>query len=559
MVGTERRRSRFIGRAIIGLVALLIVWYLASRVFALFDHAIGKRAASVLSIRSGVESAQVSLQGGEWQRAESNLRLYPGDAIAARGDADIVITLFDGSNVRLEKGSEVMIERSDSYGDKAESSAELSVRTGRVWINTPTVLSYSGAITRTVVMPTYTATVPAHTNALLSASKVVVLRAAGIGLKISLTIPKNQPAELYVGEGQYLDLNEEARQAIETGTDPYDFREALTSTLLQDEFLSSSVALFNTKFQGEKEKLLPGALPTEETEDLVLTSPENHATVTSKTVTVSGRVSSRVALVLVNGQNVPVKDLKFSVDVSLSTEQTTTIRIEAQDLQGVSLAQIEQTLVNAYKVSVEPVRIKSPVGSGETLTTTLGEIEITGEAPQGTAGIMINDYRLQLFKPGTRTWSYLASTALHNLVPGTNIYTVYALDADGNRSPGRGITIILNETGASGTGTAVQPPIKQNNPLTPGVLAVDTPTAGLSAETSLREVVLAGRTSEDTYSISINGYTLSLYLPGKTTWNYIASVDLQTMKRGKNIYRIVARNKNGEILDLLEYIITFKP
>ena len=71
--------------------------------------------------------------------------------------------------------------------------------------------------------------------------------------------------------------------------------------------------------------------------------------------------------------------------------------------------------------------------------------------------------------------------------------------------------------------------------------------------------MIEGRTSAETASISINGYTLSLYVAGKTTWNYIASVEYGTMKRGKNVYRIVARNAGGEILDVLEYTMTFNP
>ncbi len=283
---------------------------------------------------------------------------------------------------------------------------------------------------------------------------------------------------------------------------------------------------------------------------------------TAKTITVSGKVSARTALVLVNGQSVSIrKDQTFSVDLSTGKDPTTLIHIEAQDAQGVTLSDANRTVQNAYSPVVEAPKIKSPGGSGETVTTSATEIEITGEAPAQTAAIMVNDYRLQLFKSGERTWSYLASTALGNLVEGKNIFTVYALDADGNKSQSRSVTVILNAgAAAAGTGTAVvTPPLKQNPPLTPGVLTVTSPEAGTSTTTSEKEIVVAGTTSAETYSISINGYTLSLYIPGKTTWNYIASTDLQTMKRGKNVYRIVSRNKDGEILDVLEYGINYKP
>jgi hypothetical protein len=188
-------------------------------------------------------------------------------------------------------------------------------------------------------------------------------------------------------------------------------------------------------------------------------------------------------------------------------------------------------------------------------------VEITGEAPQGTAAIMVNDYRLQLYKAGGKTWSYLASADLGNLIAGKNVFTVFALDADGNKSPSRSITIEFTSDGTTASGATVSstPPLKQNPPLTPGVLIVDKPESGLSAATSEKEMVIEGRTSGDTASISINGYTLSLYIAGKTTWNYIASTEMSTMKRGRNVYRVVARNKDGEILDVLEYVITYNP
>ncbi len=561
IIGTERRRSRFIGRAAIVLIALLIAWYLALRVFALFDHAVGKRAATLLSIRSGLEGAQVSLQGGEWQRPETSLKLYPGDSVALRGNSDLVLTFFDGTRVRLDRGSELMIGRSDSYGQKGSSLIELTVKTGRVWINTPSVITYSGSITRTVVLQPYRVEVPANTSGLLSPTEITVLRAAGIGLKATLSFGIAGNNEVYVGEGQHLNVGEDAKRAIRGGSDPYDFRDPILTQALKDEFLLSSYSLFSSSaVPGQTSAGAESPLPGDD-QNLVLTSPENAASITSRTVPVNGRVSSRVALLLVNGQSVPIrKDLSFSVDMSLSKDPTTRIRVEAQDAQGLILGQAELSVTNAYKPIVSPVRIKSPVGSGETLTTSLREIEITGEALQGTAGIIVNDYRLQLFKPADKTWSYLASTALGNLLPGPNLFTVYAVDADGNRSEPRSITIVLKENGAgTASGEVVQPPLKQNPPLTPGVLTVESPLAGASITTAEKEVVIEGRTSAETSGISVNGYSLSLYQPGKTTWNYIASTDLRTMKRGKNVYRIVARNKDGEILDILEYSITFKP
>ena len=557
MVGSnETRRPRTLMRFIILVLALLIAWYLITKVLALFDYSIGRKTATTLVIRSGFESVQVSLQGGEWQRAETNLRLYAGDAVSVRGNADTLLTFFDGSRVRLDRESDVLLEKSDSV-EAGISSLSFMLRSGRIWIATPRQQTYSGSIVRTIGTKNFSAEIPASTHAMLSPSLVTVLRAGGAGILMNI---EGSAEDSIVGEGQYMSLSDEARTAISSGGDPYEFRDPVTTQMLKEEFLTTSYALLSQDTQIKSGSGSTSA-DTVDGVDLTLSSPENHADIKTKTVTVSGNVSARVALVLVNGQSVPLqKDRSFSVDMNLGKEEASTLHIEAQDLQGITLSSIDRTVTNSYQPTVDPVRFKSPVASGGTLTTGLREVEITGEAPAGAAAIVMNDYKLQLFKPGSRTWSYLASTALGNMVVGKNTYTVTVLDSDGNKSPPRSIFIVFNLTGSeTATGSVAAPPLKQNPPLKPNSISVTGPAAGPETTTDKKEVVLEGLTSSETTSISVNGYTLSLYLPGKTTWNYIASTDLQTMKRGRNVYRIVARNKDGEILDVLEYTINFRP
>ncbi len=556
MIGsTEQKKPRAIMRLLILVLALLIAWYLVTKVLALFDYSIGKKTATTLNIRSGGENVQVSLQGAEWQRAESNLRLYVGDAVSTRGNADALLTFFDGTRVRLDKDTDAVIEKSESV-EQGTSSVSLRIRSGRLWLSSPTPETFSGSIVRTVITKNYSADIPQSSHVLFSPATIVVLHAAGAGVITNINGAAN-PAVI-VGEGQYLSLTDDAMKLIASGKDPYDFRDPLTPQILKDEFLATSYALLsqNTVIGSGS-----GSTATEvDSADLTVLSPENHADITTKTVTVSGRVSTRVALVLVNGQSIPIqKDRSFSVDMSLGREVKTMLHIEAQDLQGITLSAVDRTITSSFVATVDPVRFKSPVASGGTLTTSQREVEITGEAPVGAAAIVMNEYKLQLFKPGSRTWSYLASTVLGNMVVGKNTYTVYVLDSDGNRSPARSISIVFSLTGSeSGTGTDV-PPLKQNPPLTPGSLSVTGPEPGTEMTTDKKELVLEGTTSPETNSISVNGYTLSLYLPGKATWNYIASTDLQTMKRGRNVYRVVSRNKDGEILDVLEYTINFRP
>jgi hypothetical protein len=562
LVGAEQRQKpNALVRLAFAAIVLLLVWWVASKVMSFFDNSIGRKAGTTLELRTQ-DGVQVSLQGEDWQRGESSLKLYAGDAVATRGAGDAVLHLFDGTRVRLDVGTDLLITTTDKQ-EEAASAISLELRSGRIWISTPSPSVFSGAIVRSIHTTNFDAEVPAATNAIISSSLVNVLRASGVGVKAAMTFGTNPV--IYIGEGQYFSLTEQAKRAIEEGQDAYDFRDPVTLELLKDAFLVSSLTMQSSmpSVSGTTSSGTTASAPAPSDEQpIVLSSPADRAQVNAKTVTVSGRVSAAVVRLTINGQAITLKaDRSFSVDVALSKDPTTTLSIQAEDAQGIPLSSIQRTVTNAYKPVVAPPRIKSPVGSGETLNTSLTEVEITGEAAPETAGIIVNDYRLQLFKPGGKTWSYLASTALGNLKSGENIFTVYAIDADGNKSDPRSITIVVEGTGTStGTGsTASQPPIKQNPPIEPGTLTVDAPVAGTSMETDQKEIVIEGRTSAMTNSISVNGYTLSLYKAGKTTWNYIASVDLETMKRGRNVYRVVSRNADGEILDVLEYVITFKP
>ncbi|MEQ1849377.1 MAG: hypothetical protein ABL890_02185 [Candidatus Peribacteraceae bacterium] len=551
-LGTTDYQSRasVIPRVLMGGVVVIVLWYVISIVLSFFDGSIGTRSSVVLDTSS--ESVEVALQGEDWQRASNGIRLYPDDAISSKSASDAVLRYFDGSRARLDANTEMHIVESDERTE-ASSSIIQELRSGRLWIRTPDATSYTGSIIRTVETEYASVSIPSGASALVSPELIHVLSADGQGLSVTLLTGSAEGKTVIVGEGQFLSLSAEKRSLLDSGVDPYTLRDPATTELLRDPFVSSSLAMLAkaTTVQAPNE----GADSTD-TDDLVISSPEEGSSINGKTVSVTGTTTDRVALLLIQGQEVGIdSDGSFDVELSVPEGESLLIRIEAQDAQGVPLGLIERSVKSTWKAFVEPVRITAPVGSGGTFVTALREIELAGEAPAGTAQIRVNDYNLQLFQAGARTWSYLASEALGNLKPGANTFNVYAVDASGNVSAGRSIVIQLNATE-----TPVEaPPLKQNTPIEPGSLRVTGPAAGTQATVTQNDVLLEGLTSPLTASISINGYTLSLYTAGKTTWNYIANTEFGTLKRGRNTYRIVSRNASGEILDVLEYVMTYEP
>lgn len=566
--GSTEQKPRVAVRLFIGALVLLILWYLGNRVFSLFDDSVGRGSSAVLSMEAPVDATQVSLQGGDWQRGEQSLKLYPGDAVATRAAGHALLTFFDGTRVRLDQAAEARLEKIQRGNGQASEFA-ITLKSGRIALATPNLAVFTGAITRRIETSSYVADIPGDASAMLSADVVTVLKSSGLGVSIQLkNVRAGNSSQMYVGEGQTFALSDDAKRQISGGADPYSFRDPITPDTLKDEFLTKSYAQLSALVLASPSSTAGGSgalAVAADGQDLVVTAPANRIKVNGSAVTVSGNVSQRIRNVLVNGYDAPLKtDRSFSLELALNAnEETTLVQVKAQDPQGITLAEENRTVIRELK-PFDPVRMKSPVASGGTLTTAQEEIEITGEAPNGTAGIIVNDYKLQLFKSGAKTWSYLASTRIGNLQLGKNVFVMYAIDENGRKSTPTTITIVVDPAAgapsSSGTAasTASQPPLKQNPPLLPGTLTVTGPVAGTAAEVSESEVLLEGTTSPDTASISVNGYTLSLYVAGKTTWNYIASTEYTTLKEGKNVYRVVSRNKDGEILDVLEYTMTYK-
>jgi hypothetical protein len=213
--------------------------------------------------------------------------------------------------------------------------------------------------------------------------------------------------------------------------------------------------------------------------------------------------------------------------------------------------------------------ISNPAGDGAIYRTSKEEIEIRGSAPRGTAGIIVNDYRLQLFQAGDTEWSYLASTTLQNFAKGENIFRVVAISESGFRSEPAVLTIILGEgddglvsNSNASAGIVPEPSrgtLPSNSPLKPGTLLITAPSGGTRHEAILSgtgaEFLIEGNVPAGTTSVWVNDYKLQLYSAGKTFFNYIASTSLTTLKRGTNTYDIVSRDKDNNILDRITYTI----
>ncbi len=546
-----------------GLVRKLIAWIIIAAILYLLvkwalafmgvgNHIDRKSVQLDVENRSNVT---VSLEGGLMQHADKRVKLLPEDKIVSNGGGHALLTFFDGTIARMDEQSEVTIDES-SLGSKSSEIA-LTLNGGALWVRTADASTFSGTIVRTIATDTYVATLPSDAEVVLGAHTVMVFSADGDGVMIGAS----GADDVYVGEGQQLLVPEN-----ETFTgDLRRYRSAMDPLAVRRAFIEESRSITpGSAAPGAG----PNVTPPADVNLITVEMPLDGQTVSGSTVRVQGTVGARIERVRVNGYPASIDRSQgtYSQELAMPGTETFTIRVEALDRTGVVVEQQERTVKPAKAATALAPTITKPGRNGEIVRTAAEEVEIRGTAPTGTVAMYVNDYKLQLFRAGDADWSYLASKRFDNLKDGDNVFNVVAEDSSGARSPAATITIAVGVNGpttpAGATSSAPaqvsESTLPNNAPLKPGTLAVTAPSGGTGTTYSGTGFLLEGTTARETASVWVNGYQLKLYTPGKTFWNYWATAAYGTLKKGTNVYRIVARDKDNQILDVFTYTVEYQ-
>jgi len=562
-IPSKERNARI--RKLISLGILLLALYIiGNKTLAFFGVGNAIRStATILNVENG-GVINVSVDGGPLKTAENELKLYAGDTIVSSPRNNATLSFFDGSSMRLDESTQVHIAQ--SLEGEESSLITIELEEGTVWASTPKLSVYSGSTIRTIVSPYISAVIPSQVEMVMKPRSVTVFSADGLGLE--LTIAGNKQ-KIMIGEGQQFTLPVGGESAV----DLYTYRSPMDTAQLQSAFVEESRALYtSTKNSSGTGVTIP---TTEPKNDIALTviNPIDGSTIQSTVVKVSGTINDKVERVRINGYlaNIDKAVGTFEQELVLPDEDEISIAIEAVDAQGEVIGEAIRKVSRDRKPPEPPV-ISSPAGNGETYLTTNSEIEISGTAPNDAVGIEVNGYRLQLFSPGDTRWSYLANTKFSNFVVGENVFEVVAINRGGYRSDPAKITVILGNgqegvvTGTS-TGTLIpttphtveETTLPSNTPLMPGTISIFGPQQGTEYTATKAEFLIEGNIPKEVASVWVNGYNLRLYEKGKGFFNYIASVELGTLQRGRNVYRITTRDDAGKLLDEMNYIVNFTP
>jgi hypothetical protein len=516
--------------------------------------------AAALAIDDGAQ-VRVALDGGALQRADDGLKVYAGDRVVA-DSGRFSLLFFDGTLLRGDAGTDVSLQ--ESARGIEQSTIDVRVAKGRVWVRTPSAEAFSGAILRTVETAAWTLQPLSGTELVVDDAALAVFESDGPG--VAVTTQDNDM--VVIGEGQ------EYRVALEgeEPNDPYALRAPLSAEALASAFLADSRS---SSTQGGVPVAVAATTTTTTSPNenvLTLLTPEENTVIVGTTVRITGTIGDGVTRVRVNGYQATV-DLErrtFSQELAVPDSETVDIRVEAMDARGLTLQETQRTLRRTIQAPPQPT-ITEPAPAGSVYRTNAEQFTVRGTAPAGIAGIVVNDYRLQLFKKGDTTWSYIANVKLGNAVRGENIIDAWSIDAAGNRSDPVRITVIVGEgeegivSGPSSAGAtasaassvaAIDPSqLPSNAPLQPGSVTITAPVPGTSATMTGTELLLEGTSPAEAASLWVNDYKLQLFSPAKRTWTYIAREEWGTVKVGTNTYVITARDAEDKILDRVTYTV----
>lgn len=536
-------------------VALLLLLWAGKALLSVLNFGNAVQRTAVVLRGDDRGSVSVSLNGEDPRISDSELKLYPGDTVATDRGAPATLELFDGSILRIDRGGSLTID--ESYLGAKESAFGITMDRGSAWVRTPESVAFSGSVLRTIETTSYTAQIPSGAEVFLTEGIIEVYAADGVG--VTFRVP-DLDQDLIAGEGQKFTIPAEDATLEEA----YAGRSALSSDFAASKFVAESRAVV-----GVRESDTEGPETVDDSsETLTVISPIDGSTVSKATVEVTGSFAPMVDTVRVNGYRTELDAEKrtYAIEITLADAESIPVTVEALDKNGIVLEKEMLTLKRDRTPPGKPA-IVSPAGDGATYKTNDEELEIRGTAPRGTAGIIVNDYRLQLFESGDTKWSYLASTKLSNFTQGENIYRIVAVSDAGYRSDPAILTIILgqgdegviSEGSSSAAPAASAGALPSNAPLKPGTLTVTAPAAGTRHEAALTgtgaEFLIEGNVPVGTASVYVNDYKLQLFSAGKSFFNYIASTGLKTLKRGENRYDIVARDREGNVLDRMTYVI----
>jgi len=527
-----------------------------------------------LNIESGSAKA-MTVGKSEWQNAPDKIYLYRGERLKTVSDGRVTLTFFDQNIMRLNTDTEVGFAALKKKDDT--NNIEVELTKGDLWSKVARITNPNSTFSITTDFLTIDTR-----EAVLSVSApgtVYVLEGnAQIGVKYDDNVIKTYT----VGVGQQFMIDQTGIESVKRG----DTVEAIFA--LSDNFKQTNWYRWNLKKDGDINAFEESGIPetdttadgtttdgslTDETstatsEDIAnierlvyVTKPSKDTETNKSTITVEGNFDmEKIGAVYVGGQKAnTTTDGKWSVSsVKLLLEGKNSIKIEAEDKTGIKTAITPLVVVYDKTAPATPIVTEPKAEANETVVTiSKPEQLITGTVSKDTQAVIVNDYRLAKYVPGSEEFQYYAKVEYGNLQEGENEFKIYAEDKAGNQSDAAILTLKVDKevidsaktdtTTGETTGSSTTSNLPKAS--STGGVKITAPNNGESLTTSETEFEISGTVPSNTDKVMVNDYPLSLFKSGDTTFKYRAYASIGNLKIGeKNVYTVKAYDSNDAVL-----------
>lgn len=388
-------------------LVILCVGIIGVLVFNLWGFIFGGRSVN----GAYLHILQGSVQMKTWNTEDffgvsSDALVLQGDEFKTSADSKIIAEFFDGTVMRIAGGSDMVL----SVIDDNESSPAISLLlvNGKVWVNK--VYSPTAGMTmvelrgNSVVAKSDKQSIFGFENETDEAIRVVAGDSISVDV-LSEAGDKVVDSEV-VGVGQEIVFTDEVVKSY------WEFRSPSVLSALSDAFKTSEFYLWNI---GEDKN--PTKFIRSESGDgqFVMVEPEE--------------IKAVEIVVDADGDGVP--------DVATDGGTTDGAKVDA-DATKTDSTKTEADKAVAPKIVGSAPTVVS-VGAGKPDDKGVYQVSanpavILGN-PNGAVAIVVNGLQLKKFKAGDKTWSYFANIDYGYMKEGDNVYEIYGLDKDGNKTP----------------------------------------------------------------------------------------------------------------------------
>lgn len=489
--------------ALLPFVSLIVIVLIGVLVFQIFSYFSEKRRQALenkaaIEIISG--RAQMKIWGvDEWSEALTGAVLHEGDFIRTEPGSRVVLTLLNGSAVRLS--SETSVELTNLKTRDGQDELGLNVSSGDVWVKA----SENQAVNSSFTVSTdhlEVSTLGTVFDVSAGARESVHVISGSVQTVIRVPEPDDKETiriadTLTVQFGQEISIGQEEIRQIQNrrpvqllalladsfrDTEWYKWNRLQDATQVNNSAVLDALANGSNGLNGLSNSTTPeingsSSTSTDEVSAVfaspVITTPAASDRVTSTGIVgISGTVSALTKQLEVTtyiaGRPEPYILQKYK---SGSTQWSYAVSPELGNIVAgenrYSFVSIDangnrsepEELVITFDRPKVTADLTAPsvvsFNGSSSNTTSETSVLISGTVGKGIVKVFVNDFALSRYVPDSGVWSYYAKKEYNNLNVGTNQFSVYGIDQDGRKTPITQFTIIRTE--AAVTPTETQP------------------------------------------------------------------------------------------------------